>query len=223
MDIFEANKLVLFIAFVVPGFISLKTYSVAHAGAPRDTGQQLIDAVAYSSINYALLLWPIYEVESRNIRTHFPREYVAFYVFVLLIAPVLWALIWRTLRKTQAFQKLLPHPTEKPWDFLFRQRKPYWAIVTFKDGRRIAGRYDASSFASSSPAPEQIYLEEAWELNADGGFERQRTDTAGIMVLGAEVVTIEFFKVEQGETDEHEQASTPEHSQEGVATGPTKT
>jgi Family of unknown function (DUF6338) len=115
MDIWEANKLVLFIAFVVPGFISLKTYEVLFPGVPKDSSQQLIDAVAYSSINYALLLWPIYMVEKNGILVNYPSLYAVFYVFVLLIAPVAWAYLLRRLRTTQLFQGALPHPIGKPW------------------------------------------------------------------------------------------------------------
>lgn len=56
MDIWELNKLILFIAFVVPGFVSLKVYELLLPRAPRDAPQQVVDAVAYSSINYAPLL-----------------------------------------------------------------------------------------------------------------------------------------------------------------------
>ena len=59
MDIWEVDKLVLFIAFVIPGFISIKTYQLAFPGIDRATSDQLIDAVAYSSINYAILIFPI--------------------------------------------------------------------------------------------------------------------------------------------------------------------
>ena len=95
----------------------------------------------------------------------------------------------------------MPHPTKRPWDYVFAQRKPYWAIVTLKDGTKIAGRYDSCSFASSAPAGEQIYLEENWVINADGGFERPREDTAGILVLSSEIVSVEFFKLNQGENN----------------------
>jgi len=202
MDIWEADKLLLFIAFVIPGFVSIKTYELLIPGAPRESDKLLIDAVAYSSINYALLLLPIYLVESHEVRETCPSGYVAFYVFVLLLAPILWVLAFKKLRTTEFFQRSMPHPTKKPWDYVFAQRKPYWAIVTLKDGTKIAGRYDSCSFASSAPAPEQIYLEETWVVNADGGFERPREETAGILVLSSEIVSVEFFKLTQGKIDE---------------------
>lgn len=195
MDIWETNKLVLFIAFVVPGFISLKAYELLVPRATKESAQQLIDAVAYSSINYAILLWPIYEIEQGSIRTSSPSAYVAFYVFVLLVAPVFWAFLLRWARTTQFVQGALPHPTGKPWDYVFSQRKRYWIIVTLKDGKKIGGLYDAESFASSAPEPEQLYLQEHWVVNDDGGLERQRTDTAGILILSAEILTVELFNV----------------------------
>ena len=89
----------------------------------------------------------------------------------------------------------MPHPTVKPWDYVFEKRKPYWIIVTLTDGKKIAGRYDTSSFASSSPALEQLYLEESWTMNDEGGFEKKRTETAGIMILAPNIETIEFFQI----------------------------
>jgi hypothetical protein len=198
MDIWDANKLILFIAFVVPGFVGLKAYELLAPRATKDVAQQLIDAIAYSCINYALLLWPIYHVELTNLRATSQSVYVAFYVFVLLVAPVVWACLLRWARSTQFIQSTLPHPTGKPWDYVFGQRKRYWVVVTLKDGKRIGGRYDSRSFASSAPCPEQLFLEEAWNINEDGGFDRARTNSAGILILSADMMTVEFFNVVEG-------------------------
>jgi len=193
MDIWEVDKLFLFIAFVVPGFISLKTYALLQPTQVKDTSQQLVDAVAYSSINYALLMGPIYAVEHLNLRSNYPTLYVLFYVVVLLVAPIAWAWIFLWLRKTQLLQRSIAHPTGKPWDFVFSQRLPYWVIATLSDGRQVAGLFHSKSFASSSPASEQIYLEEAWVLSEGGGFERPRNDSAGIIILAKEIATLELF------------------------------
>ena len=198
MDIWEANKLILFIAFVVPGFVSLKTYELLVTGSPKEASQQLIDAVAYSSINYALLLLPIYEIETHNIRASYPSFYIAFYVFVLLIAPISWAWLLKWLRTTQFFQGTIPHPTLKPWDYFFSQRKECWVVATLKDGEKVAGRYADKSFASSTPAAEQLYLEETWVLNEDGGFERPRAESAGVIILSSDIVKVEFFNITYG-------------------------
>ena len=50
MDIWDINKLLLFIALVIPGFVSLKTYELLFPAALKESDKLLIDAVAYSSI-----------------------------------------------------------------------------------------------------------------------------------------------------------------------------
>lgn len=87
----------------------------------------------------------------------------------------------------------MPHPTQKPWDYVFNQRKPFWIIATLKDGTEVAGKYGPNSFASSAPAEEQIYLEETWLLNSDKGFDRPKNQTSGVILLSSELTSIELF------------------------------
>lgn len=192
MDIWEIDKLVLFIAFVIPGFISIKAYQLVFPGTERPTSDQLIDAIAYSSINYALLVFPIISIESSQLKVNCSFAYYLFYIFVLFVAPIIWVLLWKYLRTRDFFQKNAPHPTAKPWDYVFSQRKSYWVKVTLKDGKIIAGRYSDKSFASSAPAPEQIYLEETWVINENGGFERAKNNSAGVIILSSEISHIEL-------------------------------
>lgn len=88
MDIWSADKLVLFIAFVIPGFISIKCYQLFHPGVIRNAADQVVDAIAYSCINYALFLWLIIAVETSALRAVHPILYGLFYVLVLLVGPV---------------------------------------------------------------------------------------------------------------------------------------
>ena len=192
MDMWEIDKLILFLAFVIPGFISIKAYQLIFPGTERATSDQLIDAIAYSSINYAILLLPILVVEGSSLKTSYSFLYYMFYGFVLFFAPIIWVIIWKYLRTSDFFQRNAPHPTAKPWDYVFSQRKPYWVKVTLKDGNIIAGRYADKSFASSAPAEEQIYLEETWIINANGAFERKKNNTAGTIILSSEISHIEL-------------------------------
>lgn len=174
MSIWEIDKLLLFIGFVIPGFVSLKVYELLIPGPAKDSSKQLVDAIAYSCINYALMLTPILWVEKASIYGSHPELYTAFYFFVLFIAPILLVIVWRFIRTQQFFQDNAPHPVQKPWDFVFSKRKPYWARVTLKDGTKIGGRYAENSFSSSALSEEQIYLEETWLLNKNGDFERPK-------------------------------------------------
>lgn len=194
MDIWDIDKLAIFIAFVIPGFISIKAYQLVFPGTERATTDQLVDAVAYSSINYALLIFPIIAIESGELKDSCSFLYYLFYIFVLFIAPIVWVLIWKYLRARDFFQRNAPHPTAKPWDYVFAQRKSYWVKVTLKDGTVVAGRYADKSFASSAPAQEQIYLEETWIINSNGGFERAKNNSAGVIILSNEISHIELRK-----------------------------
>jgi hypothetical protein len=192
MDIWEADKLVLFIAFVIPGFISLKFYQLLYPGVLRNAADQLVDAVAYSCINYALLLWLILAVEDGRLHDVHPGLYFLFYIFVLFVAPIGWVLLWSWMRTWEIFQKNAPHPVAKPWDFVFQQRKQYWVIVYLKNGEQIGGKFSSKSFASSAPAEEQIYLEEVW-LVENGVLQRAVKESAGVLVVASEISRVEFL------------------------------
>jgi hypothetical protein len=107
---------------------------------------------------------------------------------------VITAYGWNWLRSIQLLQNSIPHPTGKPWDYVFKQRRPYWVIVTFKNGSKVAGRYGERSFASSSPQKEQIYLEETWVLNEDGGFDRPTCQTAGVIITADDITSVELLE-----------------------------
>lgn len=192
MKIWEIDQLALFIAFVIPGFISIKAYQLIFPGNERSSADLLVDAIAYSCINYAVLAYPIVWVETFDIQSKRPLLFYIFCLLVLFIVPVFWAWLTKKIRTTQLFQKNAPHPTEKPWDYVFAQRKCYWVKITLKDGTMIAGKFAENSFASSAPAKEQIYLEETWVLSDKGGFERQKHQSEGVIVVSDEISTIEL-------------------------------
>ena len=93
MSIWAVDKLQLFIMFVIPGFISIKTYELLYPSQIRDSSKQVIDAITYSCVNYALLYWLIISLEGQTGADSFklvhPNLYILFYIFVLLIFPVI--------------------------------------------------------------------------------------------------------------------------------------
>jgi len=64
----------------------------------------------------------------------------------------------------------------------------------------VAGKFGPNSFASSAPCEEQLYLEEEWVLNEDGGFERHAEQSAGVIILSSEIRSVEFYN--SGEDDD---------------------
>lgn len=195
MDIFEADKLFLFVAFVVPGFVTYKAYELFSASSKvEDFGTKIVDAVAYSCANYAILSWLIYLVENSLLSKVHPVLYIFFYAFVIFIFPFFSGWLWFKIRMSSFFQENAPHPVLLPWDYVFRKQEACYAVVTMQDGSKIAGYFGSNSFASSYPAQPQIYLEKEWILNSDGGFEREVESSKGVLVLAADIKSIDFLR-----------------------------
>lgn len=199
MDIWQTDKLVLFIAFVVPGFISLKLYETIFAAPPKDTSKQLVDAVTYSCINYGIMSPFIYWVDTWKVSDNHPIWFGLFCIFTLLIAPLLWAFLLASIRRCQKFHDLLIHPIQKPWDYIFNKRDPYYVVVRLKNDRAIAGLFGSKSFASSNPAADQIYLESHYLITENGRPDRPIKETGGILIATSEIESIEFFEIENWE------------------------
>ena len=184
-NILELNKIILFILFIISGVIAARTYELI-IGVKKESYQQVIDVFTYSCINYALLLPVIF---------YFSESYpLIVYSISIFVTPIILATICGWLRTKAFFTKKLPHPIGKPWDFVFSNEKPYWVIVTLENGKKIAGKYGCESFSSSAPHDEQLYLEEAWILNDDGGFDRPINQTAGILITSNKIESVELFK-----------------------------
>ncbi|WP_420591127.1 DUF6338 family protein [Bacterioplanoides sp.] len=194
-DIWEIDKLLIFIAFVIPGFISIKAYELTFPPSAVSASSKIVDAITYSCINYAILLWPIIAIDTAEFQTAHPDLRLFFYTLILFVCPVIWVAIWKKLRYSNWFQENAPHPTSKPWDFVFSQRKEYWMIITLKNGKEIGGKYSGNSFVSSSPAEEQIYIEEVWLLNNKRGFERPVERSSGAIILSSEISTVELIEM----------------------------
>lgn len=204
MNIWDENKLIVFIAFVVPGFIAIKVYELLSPSQRLDSSKQLVDAVSYSCVNYGILFYPIYLVERYKICEYHSNLYFFFYSIVLFLFPIILVFVWKKIRELDCIQQYTPHPIQKPWDYVFGKRESYWVIVTLKNGEKIAGMYGLNSFASSAPAEEQLYLEEHWLLNAEGGFDRPAEQTSGIIILSSEILTVELIHSGESEDEPEE-------------------
>lgn len=194
MDIWQTDKLVLFLIFFIPGFISVKIYDLLVPSAERDFSKSLFEVIGYSCLNFAALSWLIILIHSGNFHNEHKIQYFMLLFCIIFIVPVLWPFAFLKLSSCKIIAKHILHPIRKPWDYVFGKKESSWIIVHLKDGRRIGGKFDTSSFASSYPAEEQIYLEEVWHLNEKGEFIKPIERSKGIIILGGEVLSVEFFK-----------------------------
>ena|ERR1700733_4099890 len=191
--LFETQEaLALFLIFFIPGFITLKVYDLLIPGEQRDFSKSLVDAVAYSSLNFAALLWLIAIVRSGSLT---PWEWYTAMFFLLIGVPALWPVIFVQMRRHPLVAHRIASPNARVWDDIFAKRTPYWVIVHLKDQRRIGGLYGGKSFTSHSPAPPEIFLEQVWHVDADGGFTGSMVEsTSGILIIGTEILALKFFR-----------------------------
>jgi hypothetical protein len=190
--LFENQQtLALFLLFFVPGFISLKTYDQLVPGETRDFSKCVYDAIAYSALNFGLLFWLFDFILSSPWLPRF--WWYCCWATVLVIFPVLWPILAIVARKHRWIAKFIVNPNPRVWDCVFQKRECYWMIVHLTD-RRIGGVFADKSFASSSPAPPEIYLEQIWKLDSEGRFISPVESTAGVLISGEQIVALELFR-----------------------------
>ena len=192
METFSINSLLAFVLFFIPGFISIKVYDLLIAGERRNFSVNTIEVMAFSAINYGLLSWLVWLIYKYNLYQSnliFP----VLSIIILVICPILWPILYIYILRWKKLSKHIIHPIRRPWDWFFNQKQPVWVIVTLTDGRKIGGAFFNKSFASSFPQPEQIYLEEVWELDQQNKFVKLISGSKGVIILNKDMSTIEFF------------------------------
>lgn len=193
MNIWEIDKVFLFLVLVLPGFISMKVYDLIIAGEKRDFSKSLIEAIAYSVLNFAALSWLIVYVSSSNLLESKQTLYWLSILLIFIIFPALWPFLFVRLSKIKLFKKHLLSPINQPWDQVFSKRRSYWIVAHLKNGKTIRGKYATNSYASAYPKERQIYLEELWREGNNGGFGRKISRTEGVLIFEKDIEYIEFF------------------------------
>jgi len=194
MENFTFNNISLFIIFFLPGFISTKVYDLLISTDRRDFSKSLFEVIGFSTINFALLSWLIYLNIVNTFWTTYPILFILSVIIIFFIFPSILPIIYLKIIQTKYFSKFIISSLHKPWDFIFSKRQAFWVIINLKNGIKIGGKYDENSFSSSYPSKEQIYLEEVWKLDSEGVFLGPIERSKGIIILGDDISSIEFFQ-----------------------------
>ena len=193
MDIWEIDKLKLFLLFFIPGFITMKIYQLFVATDRVDFTKAIFETIGYSCINFAFFFWVLVLIHRESFITNHPLLYFIIMGVLLFITPIFWTILFIWLTKTSKLKIFFLNPVKSAWDYVFDQRKSYWTIVHLKNGEKIGGVYSSNSFASAYPRKEQIYLEEQWKIGDNDKFINKINRTGGILILGDEIKSIKFL------------------------------
>ncbi len=193
MDIWQIDKLALFLIFFIPGFISMKIYTLLVPSEPKEYMKIIFEALGYSSLNFAAFSWLIIIIHTNGFHVDHKIIYYLSLCLILFVVPIVWPVLFYKLLSSERLSKYFLHPIQKPWDYVFGKREPYWIIIHLKDNRRIGGKFDSKSFASSYPSAEKIYLEEVWKLDLDGNFVEPIKRSSGIIISNNDILAVELF------------------------------
>lgn len=197
LGVLDIDKLILFFMFIVPGFVALKTYDLLYPAVKIDGLRRLVEAISYSCVNYAILSPFLFVYWSELVGPNKSNSLlITTGIFTLFIAPVLLTVLWKFLRLQLAKHGILNHPIGKPWDYFFSSAPSCWVTIFLKNGDVIGGYFGSNSLASSAPEPQEIFLEEAWKYNDQGGFEIEKYRTIGLLVTADVISHIEFRRYE---------------------------
>lgn len=195
MKFFDIEAIKLIIVFFVPGFISIKIYDLLVPTEKRDFSKSVLEVISYSCINFALLFWILILINQERFYEQHKFWYFGLTFLVIFIFPIIWPIILKNLLSSKFLRGKIIHPIPKAWDYIFATGESFWILVHLENGDLIGGLYGENSFASSFPNEQDLYLEEAWNVNEEGQFIEKIDETGGLLITEQEIEFLEFFKI----------------------------
>ena len=179
------------LVLILPGFISIRVFELLVPARRTSTGREALEALSYGAINFGIWAVPVlYWLPWLQVR---PLRFTLVAIALLIVSPAALALGARALLVWPFVRKWVVHPVPTAWDHFFGQRRAAWMRIHLKNGRFIGGWYGPGSFASSDPEWRDLYVVQAWELDARGGFKQKISDTMGFLVRMEDCELIELL------------------------------
>ncbi len=182
-------QLAIFIAFALPGFISLQIWRMISPAAERTLLDKLPEAIAFGVLNAVVAGPLIVLIAPTNIGIWYSSLVVG-----LLVLPVCWPFLLYRVLEALFRSSVILNPAHNSWDAAFLKREPFFVIVHLKDGRRIGGYYGPRSYAGVYPASGHLYLESLWSLAPDGRFMSPIPGSRGLVLRPEDYQFIELLE-----------------------------
>lgn len=169
----------LFSILILPGFISMRVYSLIRPGDQPTLKDTVFEAIAYSAINLGLMSWAIFLFFSNE--NLLARSLLA--ALILAVGPVAWPFLLDRLLGFLAKTGLVKYRYKTAWDDFFSRRQACWLIVHLHDGTKIGGVFSGQSYATLYPTPGHLFIEELWEIDQEtGAFKGKGPVSKGIIL-----------------------------------------
>ena len=197
MEALTTSNLILFAAFVVPGFISMCIYGLLQPDDRFSLAESVLEAITFGIVNFAVMFWAISLLRNEEFASSSTVGAYILVVLVFFVAPVIWALLLYAILRILARRGWILRRHKTSWDDYFVRKERCWIIVHLKDGRRIGGWYGKNSYASLYPNSGHLYLEELRSLDESGVFQDKVPRSKGIVLRPEDYQFIEIFQPEE--------------------------
>ncbi len=222
--------LIILVAFVLPGFVTVLIQEATFRRAEDPTTLDRLLRILYYSVWTYLLLAVValllgvdrayvegfYEQNEGN-----PAELVWRAALLILIPAIIIATVTRAWygSKVQAcvlkVARINEHHSEPTgWDFFFRQSRDAYVRVTFRDGGRVYGYYGGKSFSAYAKDGGDLFLERV-HADVDDWFGPVANNSCGIWVKTEDAVSVEFYDAEHAASATTERESPGSETTEG--------
>ena len=188
-----------FLAFVVPGFLSLRAYDVVRGGDARKINEAFVDVIIYSFATDLIWTPALLIVLGWTPSVGRTIALTAIGLCGFVFTPIALGTGWFCWQTRLAKRGVIADPQRKPWDVFFytasREKLDLAVLLTLPDGRKLGGRYRASSFASHYPADEQLHVGETWIVDQQtGAFLAPVAGSKGFIVDKKDLLSVEFIE-----------------------------
>ena len=203
------ETLIIIALVISPGYVftQIARRSIAHIEEPTDL--RFLLTIITAGVAIQALAFPLYTrfllgyYVQGTILEH-QTEAFLWLVTVCFVAPfVLGALAGRAVSWGWVEKLLdmvgLGYIDRMPsaWDYVILQKRSRYVRVHLKDGKgMIGGIYHKDSLASTDPDRPDLYLEQAWQLDSTGAFEKVLPGTSGVWISQHAMEYVYFYEGE---------------------------
>jgi hypothetical protein len=193
----DPARLLLFAAFVLPGFIAWKVGQLRLPQGEQKPQDVILEILGYGVANAllanALRLSPVnWESLPSNAFENLKLAAAAF------LLPAATSLAIGSTRDLMVKARFFVPGYPTAWDRLVLARlrkKPFLVAATLRDGRKIGGAFLSESFASNYPYEHDLLIDAVWTIDqVSGEFINRVQGEVGLYVRGKDIMTLEVFE-----------------------------
>jgi hypothetical protein len=190
----KIEYLLLFAGFVLPGAISMYVYGLKVGQKEHQLNERILEAIWFSILNFVALIWLIQFLFRPDFVLNDPLWTWIIVLACFVLAPIFWpfALVW-LLRRAQRWNWIRVRAPTAWDDFFGTDRRGIWIQAVLHDEKVVGGRFSRESYASAYPEPGHLFIQELWEVDAQGRFTRRVAGEAGILLRPADYKYIRVY------------------------------